>query len=212
MYAGNVEETRMWFDSTRDTLQEMHIHQSEETYRAIGTSLYSLVLDIYQTLKSTSLIVDASCLQRLQAFVQARIPETLHRIFEEVCHLTCEIAERIASASRVRIVTEMLAFIKARYERPDFSLDLLSEHFRLSPSHVSRMIKRETGKSFVDHLAGFRIEKAKQLLADPGYRIPDIVEAVGFRDPSYFIHVFKKHVGITPMRYRADAPLSPRRR
>jgi two-component system response regulator YesN len=202
MYAGNVQGIQAWFGSMRDTLQQMSIIQNEETYRAIGTGLFSLILDIYQTLKSTSLVTDESCLQKLQAFVQAKIPETLPRIFLEVCSLTSEIAELIANASRVRIVTEMLTFIKARYECPDLSLDVLSEVFHLSPSHVSRLIKRETGKSFVNHLAGYRIKKAKQLLADQDQRIPDIVQAVGFRDPSYFIRVFKKHVGITPMRYR----------
>ena len=43
---------------------------------------------------------------------------------------------------------------------------------------------------------------AKQLLEE-GYSVADTCHELGYTDCSYFIRVFKRHMGMTPLKYRA---------
>ena len=61
---------------------------------------------------------------------------------------------------------------------------------------------RYTGKNFSEVLNGCRIEAAKKLLAEPGLRIADIAEEVGFADTAHFSRVFKKLTGVSANEYR----------
>ena len=59
------------------------------------------------------------------------------------------------------------------------------------------------GHPFIAHLTQLRIEKAKDLLAHTDKRLSDIAMDVGYNEPNYFSHVFRKQEGITPKEYRA---------
>ena len=52
--------------------------------------------------------------------------------------------------------------------------------------------------------AGVLLLGARALLSG-GARVAEAAEAVGFYDAKYFTRVFKKHTGVSPARYRAEA-------
>ena len=54
-----------------------------------------------------------------------------------------------------------------------------------------------------------RIERAKELLADPAMRVHAVAEAVGYSDVAHFSKSFKKLVGKTPGEYRASLRTKP---
>ena len=64
------------------------------------------------------------------------------------------------------------------------------------------LFKQCFGKSFVTYLTDFRVDKAKEMLADVVINIKDISEKTGYRDSNYFAKVFKRVVGVTPSDYR----------
>ena len=74
--------------------------------------------------------------------------------------------------------------------------------FFLTPEYLAKVYKRQTGHNLKDYIIGYRIEMAKQLLADDIKSISDISAEVGFDNFSYFSTVFKKYTGITPGEYR----------
>ena len=47
-----------------------------------------------------------------------------------------------------------------------------------------------------------RIEKAKELLKEPGLRIQDVALMVGYNDVKYFTKLFIKHTGMKPTEFR----------
>jgi two-component system response regulator YesN len=49
-----------------------------------------------------------------------------------------------------------------------------------------------------------RIRTAKKLLQTTNYKISEISKQVGYSNQRYFNQVFKKHVGISPGRYRSE--------
>lgn len=72
----------------------------------------------------------------------------------------------------------------------------------VSQWHLSKLINKYAGCSFYELLNSVRIERAKELLADPRLKICDIVEIVGFSDAAHFSRVFKRTVGMSANEYR----------
>jgi AraC-like DNA-binding protein len=68
-----------------------------------------------------------------------------------------------------------------------------------SPSTVTRMFKKVTGRSFKQYQMDFRLQRASDLLVDhPGCPVAEVAERVGFEDPFYFSRIFHKHTGLSP--------------
>jgi AraC-like DNA-binding protein len=72
----------------------------------------------------------------------------------------------------------------------------------LSPNYLAHLIKKETGKTFVDMVTERRMEKAQELLAHTSLRISEIAQAIGFEDEAYFSRRFRQRFQIAPREYR----------
>ena len=103
------------------------------------------------------------------------------------------------------IVQAAMGYMREHYAEQHLSLSDVADHVYVSQWHLSKLLNRETEQSFFDLLAGIRIEKAKQLLADPARRIHEVAESVGYTDVAHFSKSFKKYVGCTPGEYRNGA-------
>lgn len=88
---------------------------------------------------------------------------------------------------------------------PLFQLSRLAKMVGLSNSVTSQMLSMGLGKSFYDLVNEFRIEKAKQMLADPASfqtSILDVGLSVGYNSKSTFNAAFRRIVGETPSAFR----------
>lgn len=99
------------------------------------------------------------------------------------------------------IVNQAVAFMERNYSSK-LTLQDVADYCFVSQWHLSKLLNKQTDKSFYDLLNSIRIEKAKHLLSDPGLKIGDIVELVGFSDSAHFARVFKKLVGVSANEYR----------
>ncbi len=99
------------------------------------------------------------------------------------------------------IVKNAMEYINEHYSEKLKLLDV-AEQIYVSQWHLSKLLNKHTGKNFSEILNGIRIEKAKELLKNPSYRICDIAEEVGFTDLTHFSRVFKKTEGISANEYR----------
>lgn len=75
----------------------------------------------------------------------------------------------------------------------------------LSPNYLAHLIKKETGKTFVDLVTERRMAKARELLAHTTRRIGEIAATVGFEDEAYFARRFRQCYGVAPRQFRAQA-------
>jgi len=69
-------------------------------------------------------------------------------------------------------------------------------------NYLSVLFRKETGSKIVDYLTAVRMEKARELLKDPTYKIYEIAEMVGYGDSNHFSKYFKKIEGVFPLEYR----------
>jgi two-component system response regulator YesN len=98
---------------------------------------------------------------------------------------------------------EVQDYIERNFAQKRLSVDEVCRDLFISPSYLSRLLKRQLGKTFVDVLTDFRVAKAKQLLATSDLKTYAVADAVGYSDPHYFSTIFKKAAGVTPSEYRS---------
>jgi len=95
-----------------------------------------------------------------------------------------------------------LTYITHNYHR-EITLQDLSDHSFVSPSHLSFLFRSILGKSFKKILTELRIEKIKHsFIHYPNKKITTSSLEVGFGDLSHFEKIFKKHTGMTPREYK----------
>jgi len=82
------------------------------------------------------------------------------------------------------------------------TLDQLANVVNLSPQYFCKFFKATFGKTAVEYINEYRIEKACQFLKQTNDKIIDIAFSVGFDNASYFIRTFKTLKSMTPSDYR----------
>ncbi len=114
-----------------------------------------------------------------------------------------ELAQRIRTlgAGPSLAVKKALSFIEGHYQE-GLKLADVAEQVCLSPNYLSQQLKEQTGKSFVEHLGGWRLEEAKRLLATTLLPVSQVAGRVGYDNPRYFSEVFQRHCGKTPSQFR----------
>lgn len=93
-------------------------------------------------------------------------------------------------------------FIDRHYWNPDLCLEDVATELQISPGYLSRLMKRETGFSFVEYLNRIRVRKATLLMGDPSSKAFEVAERVGYRSQHYFSRAFKKVTGTSPTDHR----------
>ena len=87
----------------------------------------------------------------------------------------------------------------------------LAQEADLSEFHFARRFKQTTGFSPSQYLLRLRVAYARRLLRETNMSMIEVCLEVGFTSPSYFAHLFRREVGVTPSEYRGRAGGSPRR-
>ena len=92
-------------------------------------------------------------------------------------------------------------YIENNYTKK-ITLDSLATQFFISKYHLHREYQRLFGTTITNALTLKRLAYAKQLLRFSDDSVENIAITSGFQTSSYFIKVFKKYEGITPLEYR----------
>ncbi|MDQ1913516.1 helix-turn-helix domain-containing protein [Paenibacillus sp. GD4] len=100
-----------------------------------------------------------------------------------------------------RIAGDMIRYIQRQYDT-DISLQAMSEQFGLSSSQLSRMFKEKTGMNFIDYLIEYRMERAKEWLAQTDMPIKEIAGRLRYTSVPNFTRIFKQIVHLPPGEYR----------
>ncbi|WJH34938.1 response regulator [Paenibacillus sp. CC-CFT747] len=99
------------------------------------------------------------------------------------------------------VIYDIEKYLRTHYHQ-DIALQDMADKYHLSREYISRKFKQEFNENLSDYVGRIRIEKAKQLLVDPGLRISQVADMVGYSDEKYFSKVFKKLTGSSPNDYR----------
>ncbi len=124
-------------------------------------------------------------------FYQAK--KTIEHYLDDIFALTDK--KHIGMVKRAR------EFMMNNYSRP-IKVEDVAAHLYISPTHLSRLFRKELDCTVLEFLTRVRVEKAVNFLNKNEHSIQEISNLVGFNNPSYFARIFKKQIGVTPLIYR----------
>jgi two-component system response regulator YesN len=127
----------------------------------------------------------------------------LRKVVEAYLLEVCERIREKRSGKPKNVIERVRTIIDQRYAENLQVAEIGKEVF-LSVTYLCLLFKQETGETINEYLTKVRVEKAKELLREPGNKFYEVCYAVGYSDPSYFSKIFKKYTGFTPSSYRDD--------
>ena len=147
---------------------------------------------------------------RLEKLVMTELPALRNTIMEKIDNGSVSGGEAAEALQIVgldtdrNIIRRIMAHIAGHLDQK-LSLEYLSEVFRYSPNYIGIAFKKDAGMTLTDYVRGARMEKARELLREPGARISEVAARVGYPNVSYFCSVFRKEYGVNPGEYREHA-------
>lgn len=115
--------------------------------------------------------------------------------------LLISISESNSVSGSSSIIDHITCYIN-EHPADDLSLNKLASIANLSPYYFARTFKKETGKTPHEYVMTSRINLAKFYLKTSRLSIEEIATCIGFVTASSFCCSFRKHVGITALKYR----------
>jgi AraC-like DNA-binding protein len=94
-------------------------------------------------------------------------------------------------------ISEARDILVRNMENPPF-LPELAKQVGINVTKLKRGFRQVFGTSVFGYLRSYRIEKARQLLANGKMSVTEVVFAIGYSSPSHFTRAFAKHFGLNP--------------
>ncbi|MEH7117784.1 AraC family transcriptional regulator [Neobacillus vireti] len=105
------------------------------------------------------------------------------------------------------IISEILRFMEQNYQA--MTLEQTAEKFHFHPNHLTRLLKTNLGKTFIELSHQLKIKNACTLLENTDFTIDQIANKVGYTNITFFYKSFKKIHSVTPAEYRKKNHESP---
>lgn len=100
-----------------------------------------------------------------------------------------------------RMSDQFLTLVQEHFRSERF-LDFYATKLEITPKHLSRTIKKQTGYTAVEWIERFVILEAKVLLKSSNLNIQQIADELNFPSQSFFGKYFKKLTGMSPKEFR----------
>ncbi len=117
-------------------------------------------------------------------------------------------AKSAARQSQLKSLTKIEDYIAANLDQ-DVSLEDLAEVAGFSPSYFLRAFKNTTRRTPHRHLMERRVQRACELLRRSDRPLAEITYTCGFASQSHMTDVFKRHMDLSPGRYRREHRAQP---
>jgi len=186
-----------WVDHWMNTVSE-HQYQPDMVKRWVHDLLFEverMIQSLHEVeLKSTESIVHHSITKtKTLKQLATRLSDCLHKA--------------VASIKEIKELPRKVEIIKAqKYVLMNLdkkiTLGDVAAFLHLNPSYFSRIFKQHAHMNFIDYVNLMKIEEAKKLIDNSNESTEKIADRLGFESKSYFIKVFKKYFGASPMEYK----------
>lgn len=170
-----------------------HDYAIKEYNPCIKSEFHDSVNEIFDALKHKS--------SGYKFRVIAALYKTLGTVVDEHMYSQSGSDHTIASDKNIPKLKKVLTFIRTNHNK-QISLAGMAENAGMSLKYFCSFFKDMTGKTPVEYLNEYRIERATQKLLNSDQSVTDIAYSCGFNDLSYFIKTFKKIKGTSPGAFR----------
>ncbi|PKG23845.1 AraC family transcriptional regulator [Niallia nealsonii] len=98
------------------------------------------------------------------------------------------------------VISDILNFMEQNYHA--VTLEKTAERFHFHPNHLTRLLKNNLGKTFIEVSHHIKIKNACVLLENTNLTIEQIANKIGYTNITFFYKSFKKIHDVTPAEYR----------
>ena len=109
----------------------------------------------------------------------------------------------LSSHRNIYLLKNVLNYIEIHYQEK-IELKELARTAGMSSKYFCHFFSEMTGRTPIDYVNYYRVERACCLLAGTQYSITEVAMLCGFNDVSYFTRIFKKYKGRSPRQYLKD--------
>ena len=180
-------------------------HETPWAWMLYGLLLTLLVIGIYRVVRYIRRLqneikdIRLTSNQRIEVMSE-RIRELLS--IREKIEAVSEQQEHIENNEDHRFSEHIRTYISDHLADSDLSVQDIANEMAVSRTVLFARMKSVFGTSPNNYLLNRRIERAKELLRQPGAYIADVAYRSGFSDPKYFSRCFKKLTGMTPTEFQ----------
>ncbi len=128
-------------------------------------------------------------------------PEEGKKLQRNMVYTYCRLVQIHSSKHYSLTVQKLITRIDADLTA-DLGLRTQADELGVNASYLSNLFKKETGTTYTYYVNKKRIDYAKQLLNSTNDQVQNIAQRCGILDLNYFSKVFRKYVGLTPVKYR----------
>lgn len=104
-------------------------------------------------------------------------------------------------SQKITAIKTVLSYITDHYYEKLYVQDLASQ-VNMNEQYFCRFFKRSIGKTPIDYINDYRLNKVIRLLETGDAQITEICLECGFNNMGNFQRLFKRKTGITPLQYR----------
>ncbi|MED3562000.1 bifunctional transcriptional activator/DNA repair enzyme AdaA [Bacillus xiapuensis] len=174
---------------------------TEEKWQAILNNDANYNQQFFYAVKSTGIFCKPSCKSRPpkkeNVLIFQNAEEALSANFRP-CKRCKPTGERLPDQEWV---VQIKNYIDQNYTGR-LTLETLADACHGSPYHLHRTFKRITRVTPLEYIQQTRINRARKYLIHSNKTISEIALLVGLPNTPYFITLFKKKTGLTPVEYR----------
>lgn len=133
-----------------------------------------------------------------QEYTEFEILSLIYSIVGKAIHV--KTGEPIKAQKNIDKIKPAIMYITENFTSPITVQDMADRCF-MSCGYFSKCFREATAQTPIEFLTIYRIETACEMLLSGNVTVTDAAYNCGFNDLSYFIHIFKKIMGISPKQY-----------
>lgn len=193
-----------------DLIRNTHLGSIIDEYSFFGYDVYEA---LHLSEEEERIVLD--CIANIRNEYEQRIDNHSQRVIVSNLELLLNYATRFyerqfntRTNQSKDIVAQFERELKAYYNQGKAletgvpSIEQFAARANLSQHYFSDLIKKETGRTPKDHINGYIVERAKNMLLNSEQTVSEIAYDLGFNYPHYFTRLFKSKTGLTPVAYR----------
>lgn len=187
-------------DLIHDSLLERNMMQSIRDLLKLSVKGISFSEDTIDQL--TDRLLALSHKDGFDAFVE--LISILHHLsISKNREILCDEMMNSSDFANSEQLKNVFGYIEQKYQEK-IRIEDVAQSLNMTESTLSRLIKKRTGKSFVNFLNDYRIGFACRWLTETNQSVSEIADRCGFYNISNFNRIFKKNKGCTPIEYRQN--------
>lgn len=134
--------------------------------------------------------------QKQQQIILGIMNEKFHNLNEREDLMNLQ-----GSMKNKKIIETSMNYIKANLHT-NMMVEDVAETVNLNPKYLTTLFKQVTGESLSKYIVKCKLMKAAELLKDPGIKVYEVCDRIGYADQNYFRDIFTKHFGLSPSEYK----------